>query len=69
MKDRPITYERWRLILKHDMVNEEGKSCQLDNPIIVDHLKPNGLFAPSDEGTVNDMIDTMLKKLWELMEG
>lgn len=53
-------FERYRLILRHDYVDEGGKNiCQIEDPLVMDYMigKDENFDSPCDGVLLNQLID------------
>lgn len=55
-----MNFERYRLILRHDYVGEDGKNIhQIEEPLIMDYIisKDEKHYSPCDGVLLNQLID------------
>lgn len=63
-----IIVERYRLTLKHEIIDGDGTTHELDKPLIVDMVVPIGdMFIAGTPIMINEMLDRMKNYVLEKM--
>ena len=65
--DKKIPYERYRIIMRHDFIDDQGKSYEIDDPLFVDYT----IFRGEKYGMpmpllLNEMMDKLKKAMIDL---
>lgn len=62
-----LDYEKYTLILRHDMVSNDGRKISLDEPLVLDYCVER-FNKPSMPILINTMMDTFRNKLIKRLE-
>lgn len=62
-----ISYERYRIIMRHDFIDDQGKSYEIDDPLSVDYMILRGeKYGMPMPLLINEMMDKLKKALFDL---
>ena len=63
MESKMVPFEKYSLMLKHEYIDEDGKSHSLNEPLVV-----NGMISSFDGKAMICPVNVMIHRLLERME-
>ena len=64
---KKIPFERYRIIMRHEYVDDQGKSYEIDDPLSVDYMILRGeKYGMPMPLLINEMMDKLKKALIDL---
>ena len=67
--DEKIPYERYRIIMRHDFIDDQGKSYEIDDPLCADYTILRGeKYGMPMPLLLNEMMDKLKEALIDLAD-
>lgn len=64
-----LPIERYRIVLKHEYVGNEGKPYQIEEPLCIEYMVPHSDYLPPSTVLINEMMDRLKTAMLDRVKG